>query len=457
MSLITDYRIVISENASTNEMRAASFIREHIKLVCSKKIALVRDSEAPVPLEIVVGKTNREELDGIEFSRSRDGVWEYVLFSKGTRLYVTGLGVAPEEEPPYNTAYRKLDDGCVGTVYAAYHFVEDVLGYEFVYSTYDEFPEAPELEMPADYQYYFTREHFRKQRPQHIEGAALYSPQCSERIDWNTGCFILKTKEGKLIVIDGGHTQELPRLVACLQTISGEDVPTVEAWLFSHMHGDHYGAYYRLSTDPEFKGAVKVKKVYCNFLSREFLTTTGREPQEAYGNVYDVIMNSSENFGAEVYIVQKGDLIAVDEIEFEVIHVPEEQFAKDMNVNDSSVVYKMTYDKGQTIMFLGDAEWVCDNDLVNNCADKLKSDVVQVGHHGCGNVSRRCYELIDADAYIWQCGERFWYGESGEGLYTHNVGFIRYRSFMKEIGVKNENVYVSIDKIDSFPLPMPIY
>ena len=117
----------------------------------------------------------------------------------------------------------------------------------------------------------------------------------------------------------------------------------------------------------------------------------------------------------------------------------------------------MTYDKGQTIMFLGDSEWICDNDLVDNCKDKLKSDVVQVGHHGCGNVSRQCYELIGAKVYIWQCGERFWYQESGEGFNTHNVGYIRTRSYMKELGVKNENVYVSMDKIDSFPLPMPIH
>ena len=45
----------------------------------------------------------------------------------------------------------------------------------------------------------------------------------------------------------------------------------------------------------------------------------------------------------------------------------------------------------------------------------------------------------------------------GEGTNTPNVGFIRYRAFMKEIGVKNENIYVTLGDIDSFPLPMPIY
>ena len=35
---ITDYRIVISKNALFNERRAASFIRENVKLVCGKKL-----------------------------------------------------------------------------------------------------------------------------------------------------------------------------------------------------------------------------------------------------------------------------------------------------------------------------------------------------------------------------------------------------------------------------------
>lgn len=457
MSKITEYRIVIPENPKTNEYRAASFIRENIKLVCGKKIEIVKDVEEPAALEIVVGKTTREELDGVGFERTREGVWEYVTFKKGERLYVTGCGCPPEEEPKYNTAYRKLDDGCIGTVMAAYHFVEDILGYQFIYAAYDEFPEDPELEMPEEYDYRFTREAFREQRPAKIDGAAMYSLNCSERIDWNTGSFILKTREGKIIVIDGGHTQELPRLIECLKSVSGEEVPTVTAWIFSHMHGDHYGAYLRLNEEEAFRDKLIVKDMYCNFLGREFLTEISSEAGPGYGPVWDTMMGSDKTIGANIHVVQKGDIIAVDEIEFEVIHVPDIEFGKSMNANDSSVVYKMTYDKGQTIMFLGDAEWVCDNDLLANCADKLKSDVVQVGHHGCGNVSRRCYELIDAKVYIWQCGERFWYQDSGEGLNTHNVGFIRYRAFMKEIGVKNENVYVTMDDIHSFPLPMPIY
>ena len=53
MSKIVDYRIVISENASTCERRAASFLRTNIKLVCGKTLEIVKDSEKPEEWEIL--------------------------------------------------------------------------------------------------------------------------------------------------------------------------------------------------------------------------------------------------------------------------------------------------------------------------------------------------------------------------------------------------------------------
>ena len=449
---ITDYRIVVSGDARLNELRAASFIRENIRLVCGRKLPLVRDTEPPTPYEIVVGETKREELDGLLIPRTLSGIWEYSVTKYGTRLYITGHGIAPEE-PPYNSAYTKLNDGAVGTVMAAYHFVEKILGYRFVYSSFIEFPERPELEMPESYEYRFTREVLRASMPEKIEGAALYSLNCTERLDWNIGSFIIKTRDGELIVIDGGHKEELPRLIECLRVISGEDRPTVSAWIFSHLHGDHYGAYTRLTED-EWREKLTVCDVYCNLLTREHWVAKG-DPELVLA--YDTIMGSDKTLGAKIHVVKKDDVISVGEIKFEVLHVPDPTRAAEMNVNDTSVVYKMDYNGEQSIMLLGDAEWVCNEDLVESCAERLRADVVQVGHHGCGNVSKKCYELIGAKAYIWQCGERFWYQDSGEGINTHNVGYIRYRSFMMELGTKLENVYVTLDKIHSLPLPIKIY
>lgn len=456
MSKISEYSIVISANANTSERRAASFVRQNVRLVCGRTLPIKTDAEPAEPCEIVVGRTCREQEDGVVISRSRKGVWEYRMFTVGKRFYMTGLGIAPEE-PPYRSAYRKLDDGGIGTVLAAYHFVEDVLGYQFIYSTYDCYPETPELEMPEDYRYEFTAAAFREQRPVDMAGSSIHFLQCSVRLDWNNQSVIIKTCEGRLIVIDGGHPEETDRFLEALRVLSGREIPHVSAWLFTHLHGDHYGVYTTLCNDEKYRGAVTVERFYCNLPPEEFYTTLSKETNPAFADVRRILLDSGSTIGASVITVQRGDIIEVDDVSFEVLHVPEESHYRDMNMNDSSVVYKMTHrPDGQTIMFLGDAEWVCDNDLVENCAHKLKSNVVQVGHHGCGNVSRKCYELIDADAYLWPIGARFWYGESGEGLNTHNTGVERMRVYMRELGVDIDNVYINMDSILSFPLPMPI-
>ena len=64
--------------------------------------------------------------------------------------------------------------------------------------------------------------------------------------------------------------------------------------------------------------------------------------------------------------------------------------------------------------------------------------------------------MIDADAYIWQIGEKFWYSDGGEGLNTHNTGVIRTRAYMMKKPPKKENIHVVMDHILSSPLPMEI-
>ena len=461
MRKITEYVIVISQNASENERRAAAFIRDNIRLVCGKLIPIIYDSVSPSEHEIVIGETNREIVDGLTFKRYRDhltgGIWEYIIRSVGNRIYLTGLGCAPEIEGPYTSAYKHLDDGKIGTVMAAYYFVENVLGYNFLYASYIDIPENPDLTIPDNYCYEFTREALRAKDPVIYEGAAFYTLHGAEELHCNMGGMIFKSKSGKIAVIDGGRVPDTDRFLRILQKITGKEVPHVDAWLFSHLHCDHFGVYYTLCSDEKYRGKVTVGTFYCDLLTEEFYTKLAKEKVTNADIIRAAMIAPDSQTGAKVHTVKKGEIIAVDEIEFEVIHVPDILFADKMNMNDSSVVYKMTYDGGQTMMLLGDAEWVCSNDLTQNCADKLKSDIVQVGHHGCGNVSAECYEMIDADVYIWPIGEKFWYSDCGEGLNTHNTGVIRSRAYMMRKNPDMRNVYVVMDDIMSSPLPMTIY
>lgn len=456
MAKLVDYRIVIAENPRATEVRSALFLREKIKVICGKKLDVVKDTEEPCKNEIVIGQTNREKLDAIDFNRSLDGRWEYVIKKVNDRVYITGLGAFidtfKKAEKYFNT-YANMNDGGNGTAIATYHFIEEVLGYKIMNSAFSDFEEKPDLEMPNEYSYAFTREVLRAKMPKKLDGASMHFINVSERLDWNMMGVIIKTKSNKIIVIDGGHEEETDRFIKILCEITGEEVPTVDGWLFSHLHSDHFGVYCKMCEQEKYRGKVNIKNVYCNFLGEDY-NKTKLDLGTPISVFADEILNSDKTLGAKINIVKEGDILSFDDINFEVLHVPNPAYQKDMNINDTSVVYKMTCEEGQSVMFLGDAECVCDKDLIENKAEKLKSDIVQVGHHGCGSVSPLCYKMIGAWASIWTIGERFWYGDSGDGINTYTPGVERYRIWLNEVGIKKENTYINMDEVLSFSLPI---
>ena len=455
MADLKEYRIVIGKDATFNERRAAEFLRREIRIVMGAVLPVVSDEEPPVPYELVVGRTAREQSENVRFSRSPDRLWEYELRFVDGRLFLTGLGEAPTEQEPFNS-YRLIQDGAYGTVYAAYRFAETVLHDAFLFATYDGFRSLVHAEIDASCNFCYTKERLRAEMPRLLPGAAIYSIPSCEILRLNMSCWIIKTRFGKLIVIDGGHYADCEHVLACLRHISGEQRPRVTAWLFSHLHEDHYGVFHAIVQSPQYCEQIRVDHVYEGLLPEKYYTEECTERFDGEEKVIRAILSADETLGATVHHVRTGDRITVDEIGFDVLHVPDLKDGPEMNLNDTGVVYKMTYDGGQTVLFLSDAEKVCSRDLLENHRAELKSDVVQAGHHGCGNVSKECYREIGARLCIFQVGERFWYGDNGEGLNTHNVGVIRTRAYLKELGMETKNILRDTDGILSMPLPIPI-
>ena len=456
MARITDYRIVISATATSNERRVAQFLRNNIRLVTGKLLPLVDDTARRSAREIVVGKTRREKK-GLLPERTRDGLWQYVIKSEGERVFICGLGLPPAP-PDHFSSYTYIDEGDIGTAMGVYRFIEDVLGYDFIYEGYAELTEDRTLEMPLPLDVAYTKAALKVDTLPKFDTTAMYMIPITERLDWNIMTFILRTKSGKLVVIDGGHTQETENLLHALADLTPDgQVPTVSAWFLSHLHGDHYEALLNIVNNyDKYRDRVKIENFYCNLCEEEFYTKLSTEAAPFRAGIRNALLHCDETTGCTVHTVQTGDVIAIDELSFKVLHVPDMTYATQMNMNDSSVVYKLTVDGGQTVLFLGDAEKICNNDLVENHLDELKSDIVQVGHHGCGNVSKECYAAIGAKLYLWQAGNKFWYSDKGFGLGTHHTGVITTRNYICSLGARPQNVILDRHGPLGFALPMEL-
>ena len=72
-------------------------------------------------------------------------------------------------------------------------------------------------------------------------------------------------------------------------------------------------------------------------------------------------------------------------------------------VNGNSTIIRV-YDQdknGKTCLFLNDASIGSGKRLLDTYKEKLKSDIVQLAHHGQAGVDKDVYDAIDAKIRLW--------------------------------------------------------
>lgn len=434
MKPLSQYRIITPAAPVPGETRAALFLQNHIRIVTGAMLPILPDTAAPVPCELCVGRTARAAADGLAVPAYADGRDEYTLRAVGERVYLCGHGV-PEQEPfPAVSAYRYYDDGSFGTVSAAYRFVEQVLHYPFLHAY--PAPCIPDAAVPDGYCDDYTRAAIRAVPLPAAADTALYMLPITEMLTVNIMSFIVRTRDGRLVVIDGGRPQERDYLMDALRTLSPDPQHIhVDAWLITHLHIDHYGALQLLLRDPQTAEVLHIDHVYLNLLEDVFYSTLSRERLPEGPQARHELLTLPQSLGATVHTVADDDTFTVGELTFRALHVPRMEDAEQMNTNDSSVVWQMRVDGGKTVLFLSDAEFVCNNDLLARRRADLPADIVQIGHHGCGNVSGECYRAIGASLYLWQASYKFLYSDRGDGLGTHNTGVIHTRAVLDAMGI----------------------
>jgi hypothetical protein len=102
---------------------------------------------------------------------------------------------------------------------------------------------------------------------------------------------------------------------------------------------------------------------------------------------------------------------------------------------------------GQTLLFLGDAHISQGNQLVAKYGDDLKSDFVQMSHHGQGGVSKEVYGVIAPTVCLWPSAD--WVFDNWNG----NLSTFQTREWMIELGVKYHFI-TGRDKTQEIGLPV---
>ncbi len=199
-------------------------------------------------------------------------------------------------------------------------------------------------------------------------------------------CYVFKLSNGRAIVIDGGFNYEsnadnLYNTLKTLGVAQDEDGKyLIEAWIFTHGHGDHNGILSAFSE--KYGDKSDVTYFFYQIPSNENITPVGGGIGEA--NFHALCKTAYPN---STYInPHTGVKYYFGNAMVEALHTPDIIWAninKLPDYNDSSIIFRTSGGGVQGLLSFGDAgEFAAAAAVKNYDVSAFDSNIVQITHHG---------------------------------------------------------------------------
>lgn len=238
---------------------------------------------------------------------------------------------------------------------------------------------------------------------------------------------LVESNQGKIIMIDGGVEGDANHLIDSIKNRGGH----VDTWLVTHAHSDHVDALNYILRNPDC--GVTVGNIYYSIPDLSWCYEN-----EAYrADVVSNLLNTFATLPAEMLHgdIDKGQEIYVDNIKITVMNKP---YLFSYNaINNSSVAFMLDIN-GKRALFLGDMGIEAGRQLLADYPDgQLKSDIVQMAHHGQNGVAYNVYAAVKPEVCLWPTPEWLWNNDSGSGVDSGSWKTLETRSWMAILGAKH--------------------
>ena len=211
--------------------------------------------------------------------------------------------------------------------------------------------------------------------------------------------YVLRLSDGRFVLLDSGYN-EYEEDAHLLDLLNEQNVlggkPKIAAWFFSHAHEDHFGGFCALME--HFADKVTVESVIYNF------------PMESAGGpptpFYRILAQHPE---IRIVIARTGQVYHFADAVLTALFTGEDLLPESCgNLNDSSLVLRLEVN-GKRVLLLGDAQGQASDCIMERLGEEsVRSDIVQVGHHGYGGGSDTLYRASDPELLLWPCPD-YWY------------------------------------------------
>lgn len=241
--------------------------------------------------------------------------------------------------------------------------------------------------------------------------------------------YVIKTHNEKLIIIDGGTYGDTDNLINYINGFGGK----VDSWFITHPHKDHASAFIDIVENTD----IEIDNVYVSLNSLEWYEQNSDGRFEEIKKFFDVIENG--RISNKVHEVSIGENIKIDNLKLEILGIKNPEITKNP-INNSSIVMKLKVND-KSILFLGDTGNESSEKLINSTdASLLKSDIVQIAHHGQSGATEDLYKIINPSICLWPTPEWLWNNDCGEGYNSGEWKTLETRSWIESLNVKHNYI-----------------
>ena len=238
-------------------------------------------------------------------------------------------------------------------------------------------------------------------------------------------CLIYRLADGSFVIVDGGHSEDATvvaaDIIAALREQSKDYAKSdsdirIAAWIITHPHSDHFGTFVKAYS--QFT-KFKVERIFANFWDEAtFEAFKAAKDSFASGKytTYSQTPGIAEKLGAEYIVPHVGQVWWIGGTKFEFLYTLESFLPRSTpTFNTSSLIFRTVTTnaagKDYTVMVTGDGTGYTMQIIADTFGEALKSDVVQLAHHGSitsGNSSGtlKAYEYMKPSVLFWPVGDQ---------------------------------------------------
>jgi beta-lactamase superfamily II metal-dependent hydrolase len=215
--------------------------------------------------------------------------------------------------------------------------------------------------------------------------------------------YVIQTVRGKVIVIDGGFAEDASYLKGFLGALGNK----VDMWFISHQHGDHINAVTSILNN---SGDLKINKIYGSMLDEHWIKDNEHGSLKTITDFNEALQEAQK----QVTELTLGQIIEIDGMTFEILGVKNPEITCN-GINNSSIVMRVC-DAQKSVLFTGDLGVEGGQKLMNGTyRSRLKSDYVQMAHHGQSGVDEDFYKTVSPKYCIWPTPLWLWDNNNGGG------------------------------------------